>query len=141
MFSFRFVAAVVVAAVISARAETHTITFNNRRMRHGNSHADSRIPSLVYGTPYTHSGPITAAIAYLQTGPCLFNGEGCTLVETTLVNPTAPGSGSSSDISLIPPHAFNVAAGFNYNNGCSGGADCTGPIVQLRSTNPMTLKS
>ena len=45
-------------------------------------------------------------------GGCGFNGEGCTLIETTLVNPTSPGSGSSTDISLIPPHSFSVTSGF-----------------------------
>lgn len=39
----------------------------------------------------------------VPAGSCGDNGEGCTLVETTLVNPTTPGSGSSTDISLIPP--------------------------------------
>ena len=45
-------------------------------------------------------------------GSCGDNGEGCTLIETTLVNPTSPGSGSSTDISLIPPLAFSVTSGF-----------------------------
>ena len=35
------------------------------------------------------------------SGSCGFNGDYCTLVETSLVNPTTPGSGSSSDISLV----------------------------------------
>ena len=30
------------------------------------------------------------------------------------MNPTAPGSGSSTDISLIPPLAFSVTSGFQY---------------------------
>lgn len=38
-----------------------------------------------------------------RSGGCGFNGDGCTLVEFTLVNPTSPGSGSSADISLISP--------------------------------------
>ena len=63
------------------------------------------------------------------------------------MNPTSPGSGSSTDISLIPPHVFSVTSGFgwvfapssslilakwwvgtyaSYFNGCDGaGADCT----------------
>ena len=48
----------------------------------------------------------------LVVGACGDNGEGCTLVETTLVNPGAPGSGSSTDLSLIYPHAFSVTTGF-----------------------------
>ncbi|KAG9310360.1 hypothetical protein JVU11DRAFT_9493 [Chiua virens] len=31
------------------------------------------------------------------------DGENCTLLETTLINPTVPGGGSSMDMSLIPP--------------------------------------
>ncbi|KAI0661326.1 hypothetical protein C8Q70DRAFT_970418 [Cubamyces menziesii] len=43
----------------------------------------------------------------------------------TLVNPTAPGAGSSTDISLIAPHAFNVETSFSYFGGCDGqGATC-----------------
>ncbi|KAF8726218.1 hypothetical protein AX14_007929 [Amanita brunnescens Koide BX004] len=52
---------------------------------------------------------------YLRTplliGSCGLDGEGCTLIENTLVNPTTPGSGSSTDIPLIPPHAFSVTSG------------------------------
>jgi hypothetical protein len=54
--------------------------------------------------------PLTLA----PTGECLFNGEECTLIELNLNNPTTPGSGSSADISLISPHAFNVPAAFWY---------------------------
>ena len=43
----------------------------------------------------------------------------------TLVNPTSPGAGSSTDISLIAPHAFNVETSFSYFGGCDGqGATC-----------------
>jgi hypothetical protein len=75
---------------------------------------------LSTGGPFTATRPLRGAIAYLQTGKrlrrslfyldhnlstgsCGFNGEGCTLVETTLLNATTDGSGSSTDISLIPP--------------------------------------
>lgn len=77
-------------------------------------------------------------------GGCNFNGENCTLLETTLINPSCAGCGSSSDISLIKPsvflkasaravfkhilfnsHAFSVATGFRYDKGCAGsGANC-----------------
>ncbi|GAW09208.1 glycopeptide protein [Lentinula edodes] len=69
--------------------------------------------SVVFGTggAYTSNGPLEAAIAYLDVG-CGANGEGCTMVETTLVNPTSPGSGSSTDITLISPHTFSVTTGF-----------------------------
>jgi hypothetical protein len=53
------------------------------------------------------------------------NGEGCTLVEMTLNNPTCAGCGSSTDISLIPPHAYVVPVSFSYSGGCNGqGAAC-----------------
>ena len=45
-------------------------------------------------------------------GNCGFNGEGCTLIETTLVNVAPGNAGSSTDISLIPPHSFSVTSGF-----------------------------
>ncbi|KAJ7138813.1 hypothetical protein C8R46DRAFT_1234063 [Mycena filopes] len=81
---------------------------------------------LSSGAPFTTNGPLSGAIAYLQTGSCGFNGDGCTMVETTLRNPPSPGAGSSTDLTLIPPHAFSVTTGFGYYNGCDGtGADCT----------------
>ncbi|TFK63787.1 hypothetical protein BDN72DRAFT_861842, partial [Pluteus cervinus] len=66
---------------------------------------------------------------YLQTGNCGLNGEGCTTVELTLKNPNCPGCGSSVDISMIPPLAWNgVSTGFGYYGGCDGaGANCNGP--------------
>jgi rRNA maturation protein Nop10 len=80
---------------------------------------------LSTGGAYTRNGPLTAAIAYLQTGACGFNGENCSLLETTLVNPTCSGCGSSTDVSLISPHKFSVTTGFGYYNGCDGvGNDC-----------------
>ncbi|KAJ3815858.1 hypothetical protein F5876DRAFT_29757, partial [Lentinula aff. lateritia] len=48
-------------------------------------------------------------------GGCGFNGEYCGIVEMTLDNPTASGSGASADISYIPP----------FYGGCDGeGASC-----------------
>lgn len=45
-----------------------------------------------------------------QLGECLLNGENCTLVETALENLSDSGSvGSLTDITLQPPHKFNVA--------------------------------
>ncbi|KAJ7762102.1 glycopeptide [Mycena metata] len=117
--------ALIVVAAGKALAETHTVTFNN------NCHTGT--PTLISqtgqvlstGGAYTINGPLRGAIAYLQTGSCGFNGEGCTLVETTLVNPTTDGSGSSTDLSLIPPHAFSVTTGFGYIGACApAGADC-----------------
>ncbi|KAF7351781.1 Glycopeptide [Mycena sanguinolenta] len=117
--------AVIAVAAGKALAETHTVTFANN--------CGFGTPTLIgqggavlsTGGAYTSNGPLIGAIAYLQTGGCGFNGEGCTLVETTLVNPTSPGSGSSTDLSLIPPHAFSVTTGFGYVGACSpAGADC-----------------
>jgi len=62
----------------------------------------------------------------MSTGNCDLNGEGCTLVEMTLINPKCPGCGSSADISLIPPLAYSVPTSFRYINGCDGdGAACS----------------
>jgi len=108
-------------------AETHTVSFDNRC-------GQGTTPTLIYegkvvstGQPYVSNGPLSG-IAYLQTGYCNFNGENCTLVETTLINPTCAGCGSSTDISLIEPHAFSVPTGFEYQGGCDGsGASCSTP--------------
>lgn len=108
-------------AMVRVNAESHTVTFDNKcgtgtpylRAQNGDV--------LSTGAAYTIDGPLIGAIAYLQTGNCGNNGEGCTLVETTLENDQ-----SSTDISLIPPHAFSVTTGFGYYNGCDvSGCDCT----------------
>jgi len=112
---------------ILVKAETHTVHFINKCGR-GTPTLIEGSKVLSTGADFVSNGPIEEAIAYLQIGSCGFQGEGCTLIETSLINPTSPGSGSSSDISLIPPHTFSVASGFAYTNGCIGvGADCTSP--------------
>ncbi|KAJ7574143.1 hypothetical protein C8J56DRAFT_1065134 [Mycena floridula] len=126
MFS-KFTLVALLSVVALVKGESHTIVFDNR--------CGFGTPTLIQagvvlstGGAYTRSGPINSAIAYLQTGSCGFNGDGCTLVETTLVNPTCAGCGSSTDISLVGNHAFSVTSGFGYFNGCDGaGADCNGP--------------
>ncbi|KAF8202588.1 glycopeptide [Mycena galopus ATCC 62051] len=101
-----------VAALTVALAESHTVTFDNRAAR------PSPPGSL---TPAT----VLSLAPLPSSRPCDFNGEGYTLVETTLVNPGAPGSGSSTDLSLIPSHSFSVTTGFGYTGGCApAGADC-----------------
>ncbi|KAJ7848804.1 glycopeptide [Mycena leptocephala] len=121
-----------------AAEEVHTIYFNNQfpTLIKGNS-------VLSTGGNYTVDGPLWSAIAYLQGNEsdtaCGFNGEGCTLIETSLANPTAesPGSGSSTDISLITPHNFVVPVAFRYFNGCDGeGAECC-----LQDSCPMAFRS
>ncbi|KAF9035568.1 Glp-like protein [Panaeolus papilionaceus] len=138
MFSIRKVlAATLSLAVTAVNAERHTVHFTNN--------CGFGTPTLIQsgrvlstGADYTVNGPLFAAIAYLQTGSCGFNGEGCTLVELTLTNPVnGPGSGSSADISLIPPLAFSVTSGFGYYNGCDGtGTDCTSASCTTAFHNP-----
>ncbi|KAJ7834426.1 hypothetical protein B0H13DRAFT_2426910 [Mycena leptocephala] len=117
--------AMIAVAAGNALAETHTVTFNNN-CGHGTPTLISQTGQVLStGGAFTSNGPLRGAIAYLQSGSCGFNGEGCTLVETTLVNPSTAGSGSSTDLSLIPPHAFSVTTGFGYIGGCApAGADC-----------------
>ncbi|KAJ7627246.1 hypothetical protein FB45DRAFT_991285 [Roridomyces roridus] len=112
-------------AVSSVSAEQHIVSFDNR--------CGFGTPTLIgqggqvlsTGGAYVSPGALIGAIAYLQTGSCGFNGDGCTMVETTLRNPPSPGAGSSTDLTLIAPHAFSVTTGFGYYNGCDGaGADC-----------------
>ncbi|VDB95947.1 unnamed protein product [Peniophora sp. CBMAI 1063] len=113
--------AFLAASLVSA--ESHTISFTNN--------CGKGTPQLIIdgqvvsnGTAYTNDGVING-IAYLQTGPCLLNGENCALMEFNMANPVVAGGGSSVDISLISPHALNVPIGFNYYNGCDGtGSSC-----------------
>ncbi|KZT10628.1 glycopeptide, partial [Laetiporus sulphureus 93-53] len=108
----------------SVRAETHTISFDNQ-CGYGTPYLIVGGQTVSTGEPYTSDGPISSSIAYLQTGDCEYNGENCMIIEMTLVNPTAPGTGSSSDISLIDPHTYNVQGSFSYYNGCPNtGANC-----------------
>nr|BAF46900.1 glycopeptide [Phanerodontia chrysosporium] len=127
MFYSRFFALIAASAVLllGVAAEQHTVSFTNN-CGFGTPLLKANGQTLSTGQTVTFGGPLISAIAFLQTGSCGDNGEGCTLIETTLVNPTSPGSGSSTDISLIPPHAFSVTSGFGYYGGCDGaGADCT----------------
>ncbi|KAF7378510.1 Glycopeptide [Mycena sanguinolenta] len=134
MFSFATSLALLVLVIGNARAETHTVSFTNKcgfgtptliqgpnvLSTGGKLLSPPRAPNSFDAGAYTSNGPLISAIAYLQTGACGFNGEGCTLLETTLTN-----GFSSTDLSLIPPHAFSVTTGFGYYNGCDGaGADC-----------------
>ncbi|KAF8877001.1 glycopeptide [Mucidula mucida] len=126
MFKLSSLLTLTVASVIALVAgESHTIHFDNRCGFGTPTLISQSGAVLSTGGDYTSNGAIIGAIAYLQTGNCGFNGDRCTLVETTLKNPTSPGAGSSTDISLIAPHTFSVTSGFGYYNGCDGaGADC-----------------
>ncbi|KAL5484800.1 hypothetical protein ACEPAI_7442 [Sanghuangporus weigelae] len=117
MFSFSRLAIFSLLAATGALAESHTVTFENKCGK---------------GTPQLLQNGKTLSTG----GSCGLNGEGCTLVETTLKNPTTAGSGSSSDISLIPPHTFSVASGFRYENGCDGSdANCPDAFRKPNDTN------
>ncbi|KAJ7166541.1 hypothetical protein C8R43DRAFT_1095044 [Mycena crocata] len=124
-FSLKSTAVALLALAASVTAERHIVTFANNCGR-GTPMLIQGPNVLSRGEAHTVNGPLNSAIAYLQTGSCGFNGDGCTMVEITLKNPTTPGGGSSTDLTLIPPHAFSVTTGFGYYNGCDGaGADCT----------------
>ncbi|KAF9652141.1 glycopeptide [Thelephora ganbajun] len=117
---------VIALTVAYATAERHTVSFDNR-CGHGTPTLVSQHGQILStGKAYVSYEPLIGAIAYLQTkNVCGLNGDHCTTVETTLKNPTCPGCGSSTDITLIPPHTFSVTTGFTYHNGCDGaGATC-----------------
>ncbi|KAF8160626.1 hypothetical protein B0H34DRAFT_344402 [Crassisporium funariophilum] len=118
MYSLYFVALYLLSLSVGhAVAEKHVISFDNK-CGYGSPRLIQKGNILSTGDAFTSNGPFSSGIAYLQTGNCLLNGEGCTLVEMTLVNPSCPGCGSSTDISLIPP----------YQGGCNGqGATCSSP--------------
>ncbi|GAB1517401.1 hypothetical protein RhiTH_000449 [Rhizoctonia solani] len=116
--------AVALVASVGVQAERHVVHFDNR-CGYGTPTLIQGGRVLSTGGDYVSNGPLVAAIAYLQTGACGFNGENCSLLETTLKNPTCAGCGSSTDVSLIPPHKFSVTTGFGYYNGCDGtGNNC-----------------
>ncbi|QRV92896.1 hypothetical protein RhiJN_20914 [Ceratobasidium sp. AG-Ba] len=127
MFISKFtfsVFAFVSLVTLEVLAERHVVHFDNR-CGHGTPTLIQGGRVLSTGGDYVSNGPLIAAIAYLQTGQCGFNGENCSILETTLKNPTCPGCGSSTDVSLIPPHKFSVTTGFGYYNGCDGvGNNC-----------------
>lgn len=111
---------------VGASAESHTIKFVNQ-CGYGTPALVLNGNNVLSGDQYTSSGPFSG-IAYLQTGYCNTNGENCTLMEMTLINPTCAGCGSSADISLIAPHAYSVESSFSYYNGCDGvGQTCASP--------------
>lgn len=56
---------------------------------------------IIHLTGGVDSADLSPVCSYLQTGNCGDDGEGCTLVEATLIN-----GASSADISLIPPYAL-----------------------------------
>lgn len=118
---FQRILAVVLSLALLVKSESHTIYFQNN-CGHGTPTLVKDGHVLSTGQDYTSRGSFSSAIAYLQTGSCLLNGESCTIVEMTLQNPTCPGCGSSVDLSLIPPHEFSVPTAFTYCGGC----DCLG---------------
>ncbi|KAF9245393.1 hypothetical protein BU15DRAFT_71144 [Melanogaster broomeanus] len=118
--------AVPLIATITVNAESHVIKFVNQ-CGFGSPALIQDGTNILVGDEYTTSGPYSG-IAYLQTGYCLANGENCTLLEMTMINPTCAGCGSTTDISLIPPHAYSVETSFAYYGGCDGeGKMCSDP--------------
>ncbi|KAJ6622492.1 glycopeptide [Mycena sp. CBHHK59/15] len=116
-FSAKAAALAVLAVVVNVHAETHTIVFTNN--------CGFGTPTLIQGGNVLSTGGSSRLMAPFAE-LLRISRLGCTLVETTLVNPSTAGSGSSTDISLIPPHAFSVTTGFGYFNGCQpAGTDCT----------------
>ncbi|KAL0060765.1 hypothetical protein AAF712_012456 [Marasmius tenuissimus] len=118
-----FTTLAVLAAAGTVMAESHTVTMVNRCGR-GTPQLIRGGEVLSSGGSYTENGVLASAIAYLQTGECLFNGENCMTAELTLKNPDQPGSGSSVNLSLIPTHAFNVPIALQYTGSCSNGVTC-----------------
>ncbi|THU90170.1 hypothetical protein K435DRAFT_968798 [Dendrothele bispora CBS 962.96] len=129
MLSFKSLSfcATLGALITSAYAETHTITFVNDCGR--------GTPTLVQGSNilstggnFVTNGPLINAVAYLQTGNCGLNGEGCETVEITLQN-----GGSTVDISSRSVTTF---IGFRYFNGCDGvGSSSPGQAVTCPADN------
>ncbi|KAF9820637.1 hypothetical protein IEO21_01340 [Rhodonia placenta] len=121
----------VALAFAQVNAESHTVIFTNKCDFGTPILRASNGEILSVGGDYTSDGPLVGAIAMSMLtphslrlskypGPCGDNGEGCTVIETTLQNDY-----SSTDISLVPPHKFSVTGGFGYFDGCNGaGADC-----------------
>ncbi|TRM65208.1 hypothetical protein BD626DRAFT_488040 [Schizophyllum amplum] len=119
-FTKALVAVVAVAATLIA-AEQHVVQFVNN-CGTGTPKLYGQNGALLHSGSgsYTRGSALIGGIAYLQTGPCGANGENCPLVEMTLRNPPSPGAGSSTDISLIPPHKYTKSVQFAYYNGCDG---------------------
>ncbi|KAJ3915023.1 glycopeptide [Lentinula edodes] len=108
------------SAILAAgvKAENHTVKFLNN-CGIGTHLLKQNGVTLSTGASYTINGPFSA-IAYLDAGNCGSNGEGCTVVETTLAN-----SGSSTTFNMS---SYSIPTGFAYFNGCDGeGWDCTIP--------------
>lgn len=50
-----------------------------------------------------------------HSGSCGLEGEGCTVIEITLENPTIPGTGSSTNISISPPSVEDACLSYVYS--------------------------
>ncbi|THH27853.1 hypothetical protein EUX98_g6346 [Antrodiella citrinella] len=121
--SFVVASIALLSLTLGVIAESHTVRFDNQ-CGEGSPVLIKGGDTLSNGEDYTIDGPLSSAIAYLQT-------------ELTLGNPTCPGCGSSVDISLIPPHALNVPTSFSFYDGCDGqGASCSTPDCSTAFFNP-----
>ncbi|PIL32321.1 hypothetical protein GSI_05567 [Ganoderma sinense ZZ0214-1] len=128
-------AAIALGALVgTAVGESHTVIFQNF-CGYGTPLLIQGNNVLSRGFEYHSDGPLVSAIAYLQTGNCNFNGENCTLLETTLLNFAPGNAGSLTGINLRPPHQFSVPTGFNYFSGCDGaGSNCLDPDCPATSS-------
>ncbi|KAJ4497890.1 glycopeptide [Lentinula lateritia] len=125
--SRKFTILIAAVLVTGALAETHTVVFSNLW------------PTLKRNSPLIAGIAFQRLLAtYRINAGCGADGQGCAMVKTTLVNPTTPGSGPSTDITLTPPpHSFSVTTDFGYFNGCNGaGADCISTNCPTAFHNP-----
>ncbi|KAJ3902173.1 glycopeptide [Lentinula edodes] len=111
------------SAILAAgvKAENHTVKFLNN-CGIGTPLLKQNGVTLSTGASYTINGPFSAIALniLIPSGNCGSNGEGCTVVETTLAN-----SGSSTTFNMS---SYSIPTGFAYFNGCDGeGWDCTIP--------------
>ncbi|KAI0266973.1 hypothetical protein BC834DRAFT_822858 [Gloeopeniophorella convolvens] len=139
--TFFTLALAALTAAAAVRAESHTISFDNQ--------CGKGTPQIVIGgqivsngEPWTtgsQAGIACLTVAWRRAGNCGLNGENCSLLEFNLNNPApgCEGCGSSTDISLIDPHALNVPVAFEYVDGCNGqGNSCSTPDCAGAFHNP-----
>ncbi|KLO16733.1 hypothetical protein SCHPADRAFT_198248 [Schizopora paradoxa] len=140
MLHFTRFLAMIATGVASVTAESHTIHFTNL-CGFGTPIIAQNGIILSTGADFTTNGPFIDGMAYLQTGGCGLNGEGCTIVETTLRNPTTLG-GNGSCTEIVQTSTDFLSIEFSYfinNSGCitiTGGncpANCSTGLVPFPS--------
>ncbi|KZT64572.1 hypothetical protein DAEQUDRAFT_732416 [Daedalea quercina L-15889] len=109
-------------AVSDVHAESHTLSITND-CGYGAPYLWGPNGTLYSSgeTSYTFNGPAPGLYSYLQTGSCGANGEGCTVVNASLVN-----GDSCADIDTNLATPSDVAVEFEFYNGCDAiGSHCT----------------